>query len=1279
MPDFRGPLHDFTLEARSRLLTEAGEQLEGLYGLLPSGEFETREMYPALAALPEARETRDLLERFIADERAAGLGAKEARDKLAKEVVFTWLNRLVAFRIMETVTPEGEDGDASPRGLIPESVHRGRDSRGFKLWLTEPANEAELRLFEAGSLPRDAIGEGPQDRAYKHYILALCRQKASEIQVLFDAETLASRLFPRPSALAEMLVLLSSESLFGAWWDDQTIGGVYQYFNEREGSEIAERLRGGGKVQAADIPAATQIFTPRWVVKALIHNSLGRLWIEMHPDSVLKERLDYLVPNEVNKPVLPRLAKEITLLDPATGTMHFGLVAFDVFLEMYREEIDKVGRPGWPQRASVSCKEEIPAAIIANNLFGIDIDLRAVQLSALTLLLKAKRIHRDATISDHNLACADVLLLNGQRLTEFLDEFRFTRPIYERLIRSLWERLKDANQMGSLLRLEKDLDELIEEEKRTFAQVPLPGFPSDQFETEAGREEFWTILSEQVIRAFDDFAKRRAAGAGDASYFAREANKGIRVFELTMRRYDIVVTNPPYIDSRNYNPTLKSHMERYYPSSKRNLYAAFLERCIEFLSEGGRLGMITGQSFMFISSFQKLRELCLRGQKIDLLLQFDYGLFQGVRVDTAAFILRKSGDPCGHETAATYVRLVREADSESKCASFERAVRHLRFQEQDQAVFNYRESDFEAIPGCPWVYWINDGIRTLFRTFTKLGQIAEPRQGLATADNFRFLRFWWEAGTSRIGFGCASAEESKERPERWYPYMKGGGFKRWYGNQEFCINYGHDGFELKAWAAPLYGNSGWSRIIKSPEFYFRKGATWTDVTAGRFSARLSPGGFVFDVAGSSIFPEDIPLVLAVMNSSFSQYALKLINPTVHVQVGDLARLPVPSESNPYLRELVEAAISIARAESKEDETTYDYIAPAPWADGNTVLAARKQRLSETESEIDEEVYRLYGVSPSDRGAIEAELALPAIDDAVEPGDDKPTPPNPSASRGEVALAASWLGYAVGVVLGRFAVGKDGAIGRGEFPIEAVEELRGLADTDGGLFLDKGHPRDMAARLVAALGLMLGVQGAAECVRAALGNGGEAESLVRRYLERDFFKEHVKQYRKRPVYWLFQSPKRTFGLYAFHEPFARETLFKIQQECDERVKLIRQTVSDLQKRLSEAQGKARRDLERDIAAEADRLDDVREFSRRLQSVLDGPYHHHIDDGVLLSLAPLWELIPVWQPEPKRAWEELKKGKYDWSHTAMDYWPGRVREKCKTNKSYAIAHGLGTEAR
>jgi hypothetical protein len=220
---------------------------------------------------------------------------------------------------------------------------------------------------------------------------------------------------------------------------------------------------------------------------------------------------------------------------------------------------------------------------------------------------------------------------------------------------------------------------------------------------------------------------------------------------------------------------------------------------------------------------------------------------------------------------------------------------------------------------------------------------------------------------------------------------------------------------------------------------------------------------------------------------------------------------------------------------------------------------------------------------------------------------------------------------------------------------------------------------MAARVVAAVGLMLGKQGAIECIQAALGNGTDAESLVHKHLERDFFKEHVKQYRKRPVYWLFQSPKRTFGLYAFHEPFARETLFKIQQECDERVKLIQQTLGDLQAKLSGSQGRIRRDLERDIAAEADRLDDVREFSRRLQSVLDGPYHHHIDDGVLLSLAPLWELIPAWQPEPKKAWEELKKGKYDWSHTAMDYWPGRVREKCKTNKSYAIAHGLGIEAR
>lgn len=1263
-------LHDFTLAARELLLNEVSEQLEGNYGLLPTGAFEPAQDYPAIASIGEASDTRARLEKYVADEVAAGLKAKDARDKLTREAAFTWLNRLVAFRMMEA------------SGLIRQSIERGSESRAFKLWLTEAGNEEEFKMHEAGTLPQDDLGEGPRDRAYHHYLLHLCRKTATEIRVLFDPDNLPSRLCPRPRALAELLSQLNAVDLVAAWSDDQTIGWVYQYFNELEKAEVFARLSAGQKIRAVDIPAATQIFTPRWIVRALVQNSLGRLWIEMHPDSRLRETLDYLVPGGVEARTAVRPVREITLLDPATGTMHFGLVAFDLFLEMYREELERTGEPGWLEKPSVEREEDIPVAIISNNLFGIDIDLRAVQLSALTLLLKAKSVNKDAVITDHNLACADVLLLNGPRLAEFLEDSKFTRPIYERLIRGLWEHLKDANQMGSLLKLESDLDKLIDEEKQKVKAPRLPGFTREQFETEAGRREFWEIIHEQIIQAFDLFARQRAEGGEDESYFTGEIRKGLGVLRLVMRDYDVVATNPPYLHRRNMSATMTNHLKNNYPPSKGDLYAAFIDRCSDLLAPGGRMAMITQQSFMFITSYEGLRKKLRERTAIETMIHVGPRAFAevtGEKVNTTVFVLRREDDAERRDdTSGTYFRLVKEVDAEAKQRAFERAMTRHKSGQDDPALFRYRQGDFDAIPGAPWVYWITPQLRSLFETLPKLGELAQPRQGLATADNFRFLRFWWEVGIDRLGLAHSTAESAKSSRRKWFPYMKGGGFRRWYGNQEYSVNWANDGAEIRS----LGIESG--KVASRPqntEFYFRRGVTWSDLTSGRFAARLSPGGFIFDVKGSSAFPDpdNISLVLALLNSSFSHYTLNLINPTVSFQVGDLARLPIPTSLSEVLNDLVEQAVSLAKAGSEQDETTSDFILPPAFGVGDQDVTARNAQLVQIEADIDEEVYKLYDISGRDRTAIEAELAAP------KPGEDAEADEGESGYDGEEseedsvlsreALALSWISYTVGIVLGRFAPGEENALGHGAFSSDTVARLRALREADGIATLDEGHADDLAARVLAALQFTLGEAEAAALVRTALGNNGEAGVLLRRYLERDFFKQHIRQYRKRPIYWLLQSPRKTFSAYLFHERMTRDTLFKLQREyVDAKINLIEARMAEARKARDSSEGRERKRHEKEFEDMAEALDDLRELSRRIKATLDRGYQPHIDDGVLLNMAPLWELVPSWQAEPKKAWQALELGDYDWSHTAMDYWPDRVREKCQTNKSYAIAHGL-----
>src|SRR6266487_546417 len=1282
----RGRLHDLTLRARRLLTDETRDLLEGIYGLHQNGSLEEPATLPAIQSLEEARETRAHLEQLLADERDAGLNIAEAVEKLVHETAFTWLNRLAALKMLES------------RGLVRQSLLKGSDSNSFKLWLTTPGNEAELRRYEDGSLPLDALGEGPRDTAYRHYLLHLCADMAAQIRILFDPDTVPSRLCPRPRALADLLALLNHPDLATIWSEDETIGWIYQFFSEEEKEAVFQWFSKGQKVHPSEIPAATQLFTPRWIVRALVENSLGRLWLQMHPDSRLAEQLAYLIPI-LNVPREPlRQVREITLLDPACGTMHFGLVAFDLLAEMYQEELEQAGAPSWPREPSVSDAAEIPAAILEHNLFGIDIDLRAVQLSALTLYLKAKALNPHAVILQSNLACADIHLLDGKHLLNFLGMMRFTRSVFERVVRPLWERLKDASQLGSLLRVEQDIVASIEAERRRLpgqARLPLYETPS-LFEEEMSEEAYRKHLLGQIVEAFHEYARYQTQQGIDETYFVGEATKGIRLLDEMMQRYDVVVTNPPYLDGSDYNLQLKAAIEKGYPDGKRNLYAGFQLRCLELLKPGGRLGMLTPLSFMFISSFGQARESISQQAAIETLAETGYGTFPGVRVDCALYILRREPDASRRANSiGVYFRLVREPDADAKQHGFGRAVATLRAVDVGPIVYRYRQGDFAAISGAPWIYWITPGLRRLFLTLPQLGTVAEPRVGLQTADNTRFLRFWWEPGLGNICRTAQSWSDFQESSKNYVPYMKGGPFCRWYGNQEFVLQLTRAGEVLVHWLSINRDR------IRGQDHIFHPGVTWGKVASAGFSARYSPRGFIFDDAGSSAFPPNISLVLAILNSTFAAYALKVINPTFNFKVGDLARLPIPTMANEKLHALVERAISLVQAGSAEEETTYEFVTPPVWPGGSEDVAARARELAVVEQQIDEEVYRLYSIGEEDRLAIEAELAEPtlAADDAGENGEDEPaakdnevTPnaeigPDHGAVAGGLtrqALAARWISYAVGIVLGRFQPGVDGALGCGHVSPEQAVALRALTVPIGIAVLDSGHEDDLVALVERALALLVGEEQVEPLLTAATGGRPLSEWLVR-----DYFKQHVRQYRKRPIYWLLQSPKKRYSLWLFHEHISRDTLHLLQgnRYLGGRINRARSEVQALRERLAPmTQGAERRRLEREIEALEGDLTDLEAFAKALAAVTSQTNTHgeivgwapELDDGVLINLAALWTLLPSWPTEPKQCWLALERGDYDWSHTAMRYWPDRVLVKCQTNTSYALAHGVADQA-
>ncbi len=1263
-----GHIASFTLESRKTLEKEASEQLEGLYGWLPDGTFAETSFYPAVRTLAEAGAIRKSLEEYSFAEEQAGIALKESRGKLVRETAFTWLNRFVALRMMEE------------RGLVRTVLSKLHESAGYIFWLAEDENTTEYELHEEGEFPANPAGEGPRHIAYRRFILRQCDALAREVPVLFDTSDLPSRLFPRPVILREFIESMNREELAEAWkkGNEETIGWVYQAFNAEEKALVKAGFQRGQKITPEGIAPFTGTYTPRWIVRKLVENSLGALWIEMHPGSGLTKILDYWVPLPEQGTRRLKAVKDILFLDPACGSMHFGLVAFDLFYEMYKEELDNAGQPGWPEKPSVVSAEDIPGAIIENNLHGIDIDLRAVQLSALALFLKARGRNAKCCFSDRNIVCANVEPIMGGSLEEFVRRSSSEHPIMGKIIESLAVKLRESESLGSLIRLEDELKRLVDEERRKAVvdrqkTFDLPDIRNGAFESDNAMDSFYDSLETELQERLEVYVRSLSKNKGTATRFAHEASKGLRLMDIVRRRYDIVATNPPYLDSRDYSNVHKVFLESEYTEGKRNLYAAFIKRCLELAGGDGSVAMITGQSFMFLSTFEEFRERLMSEAWVVMLAQHDYHLFQE-RIDTTAFVLRKEADEeTRREREGVFFRLVKGRDGEEKRLAFEDAVGACRSGKSHPLVFMAKQADFEAVPGKPWVYWIPERFIKMFSELETIATVAPPRQGMATADNFRFLRKWWEVGKTRIGLGFTSCDETEKAREAWFPYMKGGTPLPWYGNQEHVVNWQENGKQLYSFRP--------TSVIRNPDFYFRPGVTWSLISSKGFAARLSPGGFIFDVAGMTCFPpkEDVHLVLALLNSKVAKFILSALNPTINYQVGDIERLPVPEGRSPLIDSLVEECVELVRQDSRESEITYEFVAPP---DSVASVTGRKGILSEKESAIDAEVSRLYGLSEEDLAAIDRELSANALGEDEESMEDRESggeeeETETSAELSEDEWGRRWISYAAGIALGRFDVGVPDALGCGNFPLSVADALKKarLAVSDGILLNDPGQPLDLADRVYAILELLLRSSSADARIRSALGDGTPRESL-RNWFGRftgqgnvSFWKYHFQMYRKRPVYWPLQSPGRKFAVWLFHERLTGDTLYSLRNAIVEpRTRLAERQIEDL-RGPSERDRSARQELDR-IRGLAD---DLRAFSANLKTITDRGYTPHIDDGVLLNAAPLWTLLPSWT-ETKKAWQSLEGGECDWAHQAMDHWPARVKDACRVNRSFAIAHGL-----
>jgi len=627
-------------------------------------------------------------------------------------------------------------------------------------------------------------------------------------------------------------------------------------------------------------------------------------------------------------------------------------------------------------------------------------------------------------------------------------------------------------------------------------------------------------------------------------------------------------------------------------------------------------------------------------------------------------------------------------------------------------VSQLRQSDFYAIPSKPWVYWVSEDILQLFKNIPPAKYTADARRGLATGDNTRFYRYWWETGLANIGQGMEDRTAAKNSDKKWFPIMKEGAFLRWYGNQYYIVNWKNDGHEIRSFFTPK------GKLASRPqnlEYYFREGITWSTITSKKLSVRFMPKGFIFSDKGDSAFTEAPLFLLAILNSSLGAFFARLLSGTMDLTCGTIADLPT-IKPNKLIIQNAQKCIRLAKEEYTANELAFEFVFPLSWIHGVDDQTKILNLMISEESKIDNEVFRLYGVSNKDRITIETELSGGVLEDAVLEGEIEETENSEETTSTiftQQELGLRWLSYTVGIILDRFHPGSAGSLGSGiyrrtDFAIGSLPEpteeefnelvgepskfayideqggrhvftreveqaLRELAVPDGIAVFDPNHPRDLPTLVSKALELMLGQAQAQEVIQQAAGGD------LRKFLEKDFFTQHhIKQYRKRPVYWPIQSSKRSYGFVLFHEKIDRNTFYALQQEpyLPTKRRAVQLRLEELGKKVLTAQGAARKSIEKEMDELRQLAEELAQFAKDLDAITRGGYEPEadwIDDGVILRMAPLWSVIPLWKSEPKKYWDELAAGKYDWSRIAMKYWPERVKQACKKNKSYAIAHG------
>ena len=1069
---------------------------------------------------------------------------------------------------------------------------------------------------------RDENTPNSIEKLYSILMEEKCEDLSNIMPFMFKKKgTYSDILFPTGLLMENSLLLRLREEI-GAEAPIELIGWLYQFYNSEKKDEIFAKKE---KITKENVPAVTQLFTPDWIVKYMVENSLGKLALESTGiNDNLIDNWKYYIDSEKEENSEKIKIEDIKILDPAMGSGHILVYAFDLLFEMYENL-------GW------STKESI-LSILKNNLYGLEIDERAGQLASFALMMKAReKFSRLFSVlkREEDFKLNTLIIEESNSLSE-----RIKNRIKDNNLNNLnkiIEDFEDAKEYGSILKLESIDKEILEKEFNLLKE----SFNNNEQETLIFNEDEMIIDINEELELIESLIKQHIT--------------------LT-NQYETVVTNPPYMGGKGFSPKLKTYVEKNYKDSKSDLFAVFIERCNEFTKKDCYTSMITMQSWMFLSSFETLRKNIIEKTEIKSLNHLGTRAFSeigGEVVSTVAWISKKISP----KNEGTYIRLVDYNNAELKEEEFSNKNNY----------FQAKQKDFEKIPGSPIAYWVSDRIREIFEKNQKLGEVGEAKQGLATADNNRFLRLWNEINYNKIGYNMSNSQEALESKKKWFPYNKGGEFRKWYGNQEYLVNWENDGYEIKN----FYDGKGKLRSRpQNTEYYFKESISWTDITSSGNSFRYYPKGFLYDVTGMSYFINESKQknLLGVLNNKLIYTITKILNPTLHLQIGDLVKVPYFIIKNEKFNNLVQENINISKEEWDSRETSWDF-EKLSLIDGKDLKNAYENycshwrdnfvQLHKNEEELNRLFIEIYDLQDEmnekvvfeDITILKKEANITQIDNSITK-EFSTESENYLYDRGvslefnKDELIKQFLSYAVGCIMGRYSVNKTGLIiANSDDILELLENKFIVKGTDGEIrqeveskFLpdefgiipitdEKDFSNDIVEKLKEFIKLVYGeenLKGNLNFIAEALGNKDNkpAEDIIRTYFIKDFYKDHLQRYQKRPIYWLMSSKNNAFScLFYMHryEPLTvarvrADYLIPYQEMIENKRKFIERELSD-----DDISAKEKKNIEKQLKELDILLKELREYANEVKHIAEQKIPLDLDDGVNVNYEKLGAIL------------------------------------------------------